>query len=318
VHQQEIVIIPKLPDRHIAWLEKHFICHKYYEAQNKEDFLETIKDSVRGLVTSGFRGYKRDLIESLPNLEIISIWGSGLQAVDLEIAKEKGITVTNTPDHSRIAVAELAIALLLNVGRRIHEADAYVKSGKWEDEGFVKYGLGFFGKTIGIVALGRIGRAVAERAEAFGMKVIYYGPHRKSDVSYQYLDDIRSLARESDFLILCCPETPETTGLITADVLEKLGPEGILINVARGVVVDEDALIDALQKRIIKGAGLDVYVNEPEVPEALRKMENVILVPHIGTATADVRNIRKEMTVENLLKFFNGEPVSGPVYIPPL
>lgn len=317
MNQQEIVVISKLPATHIAWLEKNFICHKYYEADDKNKLLSSVKDKARGLVTSGFRGYNREIVDALPNLEIISVWGAGLQAVDLEIAKERGITVTNTPDNSRIAVAELAMALLLNVGRRINEADVYVKSGNWVEETFVKYGLGFFGKTIGIVALGTIGRAVAERAASFEMNVIYFGPNRKPDVDYQYYDDIRSLAEASDFLVLCCPETPETTGLITAQVLEALGPQGVLINVARGSVVDEKALINALQNGIIKGAGLDVFANEPNVPETLRKLENVVLVPHIGTATEDARNIRKEMTVENLVHYFNGEPVSGPVFIPP-
>ncbi|MGI9378246.1 MAG: 2-hydroxyacid dehydrogenase [Methyloligellaceae bacterium] len=309
--QPEIVVIAKLPDLHMAHLEKNFTCHKLYEAEDREAFLAQHRDTARGVVTNGLRGFKADIIEALPNLEIISVWGAGLQALDLEAARRHGIFVTNTPDNSKIAVAELGIALMLNVGRRIMEADKFVKSGAWASGSFTGYGSGFYEKKLGIVALGTIGRAVAERAASFGMKISYFGPNEKSDVPYTYTYNIVDLARNSDFLMLCCPETPETTGLITSGVLEALGPEGVLINISRGVVVDENALIDALKSGVIKGAGLDVFVDEPNVPDDLRNLENVVLMPHIGTATADVRRIRMEMTVTNLQDYFNGKPLSS-------
>ena len=307
--QPEIIVIAKLPDEHMAHLEKHFTCHQLHDAADREAFLAQHRDKARGLVTSGFRGFKADIIEALPNLEIISVWGAGLQALDLDAARAHGIVVTNTPDNSKIAVAELGMALMLNVGRRVMEADKYVKSGAWKPESFTRYGSGFYGKKLGIVALGTIGRAVADRAASFGMAISYFGPNEKKDIPYAYEDNILDLARNSDFLMLCCPETPETTGLITSEVLKALGPEGVLINISRGVVVDEDALIEALKSGTIKGAGLDVFVDEPNVPEDLRNLENVVLVPHIGTATADVRRIRKEMTVTNLQDYFSGKPL---------
>ena len=255
-------------------------------------------------------------MEALPNLEMISIWGAGLQAVDLDVVKEKGIILTNTPDNSRIAVADLAMALLLSVARQTSEGDRFVKSGDWANAPFDEQGIGLYGKTCGIIALGTIGRAVAQRAAGFDMEVAYFGPNKKDDVEYAYYDDLLKMAAASDFLMVCCPELPETVGLVTGEVIRALGPDGILVNVGRGICVDEEALIVALQEKAIAGAGLDVYQTEPDIPARLRALDNAVLVPHVGTGTRDIRNIRKEMCLKNLQAFFAGEPVLAPVYWP--
>lgn len=315
--QPDILLTTKLPDPALKGLAENFTCHKLYEADDKDALLREVGGKVRAMVTSGFRGYDRALLDALPKLEFIAVWGAGLQALDLDAARERGIGVMNTPDNSKIAVAELGLALLLSVSRRICESDVFVKSGRWENEAFGRLGVGLYGKTCGVVALGVIGRAVADRAAAFGMKVCYFGPRKKADAPYDYYDDVEALAKASDFLILCCPETPETRGLIDARVLKALGPQGILVNIARGAVVDEDALITALQDGTIRAAASDVFVHEPKVPEALRKLDNAVLVPHIGSSTEDVRRIRNEKVVANLKAYFAGEPLPEPPVVAP-
>ncbi|MGI9423992.1 MAG: 2-hydroxyacid dehydrogenase [Hyphomicrobiaceae bacterium] len=307
----DILIASRVPPASLAHLEENFNCHKLYEADDRDAFLGPLKDKIRGVVTTGLRGYDRALLEALPKLEMISIHGAGLQACDLQAAKDHNVIVTNTPDNSKIAVAELAIALMLAAARRVSESDAFVKSGEWASRSFGKTGTGLYGKACGVVALGTIGRAVADRASAFGMDVAYFGPRKKSDAPYRYVSDVTELARDSDFLILCCPELPETRGLITADVLNALGADGILINVSRAIVTDEPALIKALQDGTIKAAGLDVFMNEPNIAAEFLELSNAVLVPHIGTATSDIMKIRKELTVANLKAFFDGSDVTN-------
>ncbi|WP_026379472.1 2-hydroxyacid dehydrogenase [Afifella pfennigii] len=312
----EILLAAKLPPEHAAAIEKEFTVHRLLEADDRDAFLRQVGPSVRGVVTSGVRGFDKALLDALPLCEIVSVWGAGLQALDLNAARARGIAVTNTPDDSKIAVAELGMALLLAAARWVPDGDRFVRDGRWASESYSRLGTGLAGKTCGIVALGTIGRAVAARAAAFDMRVAYFGPRKKDDVAYRYYADVKALAVDSDFLVLCCPETEETRGLIDADVLAALGAGGILVNVARGKVVEEAALTEALGAGTIRAAALDVFANEPEVPEALRRSERLVAVPHIGTQIEDVREKRKRLTVENLKAYFAGEPLPGPVHVP--
>ncbi len=309
----DVLIAVKLPPETIELLEEIFTCHTLFESDDRDAFLKDIGETPTAMVTNGLNGYKRDLVEALPNLKMISVWGAGLQALDLDCAREKGIMVTNTPDDSKLAVSDLGMGLLLATARQIADGDSFINTGDWSNRPFGRNGIGVMGKTLGIVALGTIGRGVAKRAQGFDMNVLYYGPNKKDDVDYKYYTDVKAMAADSDFLMLCCPETPDTVGLITADVLKALGPDGILINIARGAVVDEPALIKALQDGVIWGAGLDVFADEPNVPKELRELDNVVCVPHVGTSTLDIRRIRKEKCVENLKLFFAGKDVLSPV-----
>lgn len=251
-------------------------------------------------------------MEALPKLEIIASFGTPNGTVDLAAAKERGVVVANTPDSIQELVAELAMGLAVAIMRKVCETDRFVRAGKWM-AGPPPMGRGLIGKTCGIVALGRIGRGVARRAEAFGMSVCYHGPRRKDDVSYPYYSNLEEMAGRADCLIVTCPLTPATRGLISERVLNALGPDGFLVNVARGPVVDEQALIAALKERRIAGAALDVFWDEPRVPEALFPLENVVLMPHMGTATLDVREERGRKVLANLSAHFAGQPVPYPL-----
>lgn len=292
-------------------LEKHFDVIRLWKERDPEAVLQDRKDDIVAIASVYFVPVSRKLIESLPNLEIISQFAVGYDNIDLEAARERGVAVTNTPDVLTDDTADTALSLLLATARRICEADMYVRVGKWLN-GPMPLGVNLRGKKAGIVGMGRIGQAIAKRCEAFGLTILYQGPRRK-DVPYQYYEDVHDLAADSDFLIAACPGGKATAGLIDARVLEALGPRGILVNISRGSVVDENALIEALQERRILAAGLDVYAHEPHVPEAFISMDNVVLLPHIGSATFETRTVMGRLVVDNLLAHFNGNPLLTPV-----
>lgn len=291
-------------------LEQEFAVHKLWQGGDFESRIAPVADRIRALVTLGTVGADARLIDALPKLEIIASSGAGLGSIDLVRAKERGIVVTNTPDGEALAesVADLAFGMLLGLARRIYESDRFVRDGKWAQDEF-PLGTAVGGKRFGIIGLGSIGRRAARRAEAFGMTVRYHGPRRKADVSYRYYDTLHALARDADFLLVCCPARRETRNLIDATVLDALGPNGILINVARGSIVDEAALINALREKRIAGAALDVYANEPQVPPELTALDNTLLTPHIGSATHEIRSARGERVLTNLRSHFSGRPV---------
>lgn len=250
------------------------------------------------------------MIGMLPNLEIISQFGVGYDNIDIHAAKEREIVVTNTPDLVTNDTADTALALMLMTARRFVEADAYVRIGKWEASGPIGLGHRLGGKTVGIVGLGRIGQAIATRAEAFGCTIKYTGRGKK-DVPYDFISDLKNLAQESDFLVLSCAATPETEKMIDHDVLAALAQNGYLINVSRGSVVNEEDLLIALRNKSIKGAGLDVFENEPHVPDAMKTMDNVVILPHIGTATHETRSEMAHLVIENIKRWFaSGETLT--------
>lgn len=293
-------------------LERSFSVIRLAKESDPEATLQEHRNDIVGIIASPMKKVNRHLIEALPNLEIISQFGIGVDNIDLQAAKERHVAVTNTPDLVTNDTADIALSLLLSCARRTVEGDAYVRVGHWVN-GPMPLGVTLTGKTVGIVGLGRIGQAVARRASAFDMNVIYYGRHEKPEFSYSYYPELMKLAEDSDFMILTVSGGPETRHLVNIDVLKALGPEAFLINVARGSVIDEEALLIALRNKDIAGAGLDVFDNEPHVPEALYTMDNVVLLPHIGTATAETRKKMGQLVIENLRAHFDGNPLKTPV-----
>lgn len=294
-------------------LENHFDVIRLWKERDPERVLQERRSDIVAIASFHYVPVSRTLIESLPNLEIIAQFATGTDNIDLAAAKARGIPVTNTPDVLTDDTADTGMALLLACARRVCEGDMYVRVGKWHN-GPMPLGVTLRGKKAGIVGMGKIGQAVARRCQAFGMDIYYHGP-RKKDVPYHFSEDIHALATISDFLFLCCPGGPATAGLVDGPVLESLGDRGILINIARGSVVDEPALVEALEKRRILAAGLDVFAHEPNVPEALISMDNVVLLPHIGSATIETRTVMGRLVVENLLAHFNGHPLKTPVRV---
>jgi lactate dehydrogenase-like 2-hydroxyacid dehydrogenase len=308
----EIVVAPRLYQPVMQRLESEFTIHPLWEAKEPLAFLASAADRVRGFAS--FTGYPvpAKLMEALPKLEIVATMSVGTDHIDLATAKVRGIAVTNAPDVLTDCVADLGMGLTINLARNLVAADRFVRAGDWA-KGLFPLANKLGGATMGIVGLGRIGKAVAKRAEAFGMRIVYYGRRRVPEADYPFYDDLVAMARDSDYLMLTCPGGEATRNLIDAKVIAALGPEGRLVNIARGSVVDQPALIAALQSRQLAGAALDVYADEPRVPEALMKLDNVVLAPHIASATHATRRAMGDLMIDNLLAHFAGKPLLTPV-----
>ncbi len=268
---------------------------------------------IRGIAGSGESKVPRALMDQLPALEVVSIMGVGYDGVDVAAAMERKISVTHTPGVLNDEVADLAIGLMLSIARRIPQADQYVRAGRWGKEGVMPLTRKVSGARLGIVGLGRIGQAIAKRAEAFSMSIAYTGRHAQPGVPYTYYPTATKLAGKVDFLVVITPGGAGTRHLINAEVLQALGSKGYLINVARGSVVDEAALVDALTNGVIAGAGLDVFEKEPHPPEALWAMDNVVLTPHIASATWQTRQDMADLAANNLHAHFAGQKLLSPV-----
>lgn len=273
---------------------------------------EALAPRIVAVAGSGESSVPRPLLERLSAARVVSVFGVGYDGVDVPAAIERGIPVTHTPGVLSDDVADLAIALMLAVARRIAEADRFVREGRWP-QGPLALGRKVSGARLGIVGMGRIGQAIAQRAAAFGMRIAYTARTPKADLPHAFVPDVRALAGQSDFLVVITPGGAGTRHLINAEVLAALGPKGFLINVARGSVVDEPALIQALQAGTIAGAGLDVFANEPQVPEALRQMPQVVLSPHTASATAETRQAMADLAFANLRAGVEGQPLLTPV-----
>lgn len=267
---------------------------------------------VRAVAGSGDSKVSAELMAQLPALELISIMGVGYDGVDVAAAKARGVMVTHTPNVLNDDVADLAISLMLCAARQLPAADRFVRSGQWL-KGPMPLARKMSGARLGLVGMGRIGQAIAQRAQAFGMQIAYHTRTPKADVPYAHHADLLSLARDSDFLVLITPGGAGTRHLVNAQVLQALGPKGILVNVARGSVVDEAALIEALEGGVIGGAALDVFEDEPRVPQRLMDLPQVVLVPHIGSATGQTRQAMADLAFGNLREHFAGRPVLTPV-----
>lgn len=296
----------------IAAMREHFTVHWATAPDRVPAAVAAHATEIRGLATEPAYGASAELIAQLPHLEIIASQGVGMDRVDLPAARARGIPVTATPNMLGPAVAELAMALVLACARRVVEADRFVREGGWL-EGLLPLGTGLTGKTLGIVGLGQIGSEVARRAVGFDMTVLYTGPRAKPDKPYEYVPDLVDLTRRSDVLIIACRGGPETRGIVSAGVMAALGPRGILVNVARGSVVDEPALIAALKSGAIASAGLDVFASEPDVAPALLALPNVIVQPHHGSGTLETRTAMGQRVIDNLCAWFAGKALLGQV-----
>lgn len=268
--------------------------------------------AVEVLVTSSRHGCDQALLDALPGLRAICSFGVGYDAIDVDAARRRGIVISNTPDVLNDCVADLALGLILDCARRMSASDRFVRAGGWLSGSF-PLGRQVSGKRLGIVGLGRIGRAVAHRALGFAMAVQYHNARPAPEAAFRYEPSLLELARWADFLVLTCPGGPRTHHLVSAEVLDALGPEGILINVARGSVVDEAALVRALEEGRLGGAGLDVYADEPNVPDALRTRDDVVLLPHIGSGTLETRLAMENLVFDNLAAFLGRGRLLTPV-----
>jgi len=308
----EILILTPIYGPTEKALEQEYSVRKLWERPDPRAYLQQPHPDIRAAVTSGVVGFRGEQIANLSGLEIIACFGLAHGTLDLKVAQERGIVVTNTPDASADSVADLGMGLIFAVMRRICEADRFVRAGAWE-KGPFPMATALKGKQCGIVGLGKIGRGIAKRAEACGMKICYFGPRQKTDVTYPYYPDLLAMVRDVDCLVVACPDRPETRNLVNDAVLQALGKQGFIVNVARGSVVDESALIKALTTKTIAGAALDVFADEPRVARALLGLENTVLTAHIGTSTQEIREERSALLLSNLRAYFAGRPVLTPV-----
>jgi len=305
-----LLVSNMMPHIQEALAAKHTL-HRLYEAENRQVFLASVANRIEGVATMG----KADagLIDVLPNLKIISSFGVGYDGVNATHAASRNIVVTNTPDVLNDDVANIAVTFVLTCSRRFSEWERFARAGLWENEGDPPLARAINGRKVGILGLGRIGKDIARKLEVFGCLIGYHGRSRQSDQSYEFYDDLTEMARDCDFLIAICPGGEATRGIVNRQVLEALGPDGTFINVARGSVHDEDALIEALASGKLGHAGLDVFAAEPKIPERLRRLDNVTLQPHQGSATIETRRAMGDLVANNLLRFFDGKGAVTPV-----
>ena len=308
-----LLLIGNATPRMMDQLSGRFVIHKLAEVDDLDAFVKDKGPAIEAVATNGHDGVKPDLMAALANLKVISCYGVGYDAIDATSAAGRGIMVTHTPNVLNNDVANTAIMLMLAVSRCLVRDDTWVRSGKWKSQGNAPLTRSIEGKPVGILGMGRIGQTIAAKLQAFNCSVIYHSRSEKPDIPYRYYDDLTRMAQEIDYLVVITPGGAATHHLVNRRVIEALGPEGTLINVARGPVVDEGELVKALQDGRLGGAGLDVFENEPDVPDALLGMDNVVLTPHVGSATVETRQAMGDLTVENLVRFFAEGKVTSPV-----
>jgi len=307
MRQTAIFLASRVPPFLMASLEAHFEVHLRDKMPSPEGM-----SRIRAIVGGGEAQIDKALMDQLPALEMIAICGVGYDGVDVAQAKARGVPVTHTPDVLNDDVADLAIALMLSIARQVPQSDQFVRANRWVEGGF-PLTRKVTGAKLGIVGIGRIGQAIAKRAAAFDMDIRYTARSARTGLAYTYVADVVQLAEQVDFLVVITPGGAATRHLINAQVLQALGPKGYLINVARGSVVDEAALIEALQNQTIAGAALDVYPDEPRVHEALRALPNVVLTPHMASGTAQTRKAMSDLCLANLQAHLAGTALLTPV-----
>ncbi|MEQ1901067.1 MAG: 2-hydroxyacid dehydrogenase [Devosia sp.] len=305
----EILQTHKLLDSCEAALAKRYTVHKLHEAADRDALLAEVGGTVRAIAGGAVDGA---LMDRLPKLEIIANFGVGYDSIDTAAARARNIRVTNTPNVLNDAVAEIAIGLMIALARRIPQADQFVRQGKWL-KGTYAFATELNGKTLGIVGLGRIGKEIAVRAQAMKMRIVYHGRKRKPDEPFVYYDKLADMARDADWLLIIAPGGKGTDKIVSREVLTALGPEGYIVNMARGTLIDEAAMVEMLVSGKLGGAALDVFEKEPHVPEALFALDNVVLSPHQGSATRQTRDKMGALVVANLEAHFAGEVLPSAV-----
>ena len=288
--------------------------HYLTDAHDPDAFIKEIGGKI-GAIAIAMTHNKLDaaFMQKFPKLELISSFGVGYDHVDAKWAGAHGIIVTNTPDVLNEEVADTALGLLLCTAREFPQAERYLRAGKWPGGHYPLSRATLRGRTVGIVGLGRIGKAIARRLEAFGVDVVYHSRNPQAGVKYKYYPKLLDMARDVDTLMVIVPGGSATQNMIDAEVLKALGPNGIIINMARGSVVDEPALIEALKNKTIYAAGLDVFAKEPHVPQELIEMDNVVLLPHLGSASVATRTAMDQLVVDNIVAWAAGKPPLTPV-----
>lgn len=307
MNKPEIVVIAPLPPFFAKPLHEHFIVHDLHGARDRRVFIDEVSPRVRAMVAFGGSQISAEQLGNFPHLEMVAVFGVGYDGIPVAACAEKKIKVTNTPDVLNDEVADTTLALTLMTLRQFAETQKFVERGDWL-KGQYPLTRSLWGKTVGIIGLGRIGKAIADRLEAFKTTVVYHG-RSKQDVDYQFYPSLVEMARDVDVLIAITPGGAGTKHLVNADVLSALGPDGYFINVARGSVCDEAALVAAIENKTIAGAGLDVFEGEPKVPESLFNRPNVVLFPHVASATLETRTAMGNLVIENLRLHFDGKPV---------
>ncbi|AJJ01159.1 D-isomer specific 2-hydroxyacid dehydrogenase, NAD binding domain protein [Yersinia pseudotuberculosis IP 32953] len=304
--KQAVLIIAPVMDYLTEKLEQTFTVHKLYQVTDQAEFLAEQGKNIKGIVTRGDIGVTNEVLALLPEVQIISIFGVGTDAVDLDYTRERNIIVTTTPGVLTDDVADTALGLIIATSRRFYQASQFLRAGEWPN-GSLPLSSKVTGKRLGIFGMGRIGRAIARRAVGFDMQIAYTDTVHDSSLPYQYVPDLISLAKQSDILVVAISGGKDSAGLVDKAIFAAMPNHGILINIARGSMVNQDDLISALQQQQIGGAGLDVFADEPHVPQALIEMDNVFLLPHIASATTDTRIQMSDIVFSNILAHFSGE-----------
>lgn len=311
--KRDLLLIGMATPRMLDRFAKNFVVHWTDEIDDLDGFIGENGDRIEAVATNGHDGVAPELMENLSNLKVISCYGVGYDAIDVGKAVERGIVVTHTPNVLNADVANTAIMLMLAVSRRLVRDDRWVRSGDWKAKGNAPLTRSMEGKPVGILGLGRIGETIAEKLSAFDCDVVYHSRSPREDMSWRYYSDLVAMARDVDYLVVITPGGAGTRKLVNRGVMEALGPEGTLINVSRGSVVDEAEMVAALADGRLGNAGLDVFENEPDVPEALLAMDNVVLTPHVGSATEETRQAMGDLTVDNLNAYFADGKAISPV-----
>ncbi|CNH81326.1 2-hydroxyacid dehydrogenase [Yersinia vastinensis] len=304
--KQAVLIIAPVMDYLTQKLEQNFTVHKLFQMTDPTEFLAEQGKNIKGIVTRGDIGVTNEVLALLPEVQIISIFGVGTDAVDLDMTRERNIIVTTTPGVLTDDVADTALGLIIATSRRLCQADKFLRAGQWPHSS-LPLSSKVTGKRLGIFGMGRIGQAIARRAVGFDMQIAYTDTVHIESLPYQYVPDLMSLAQQSDILVVAISGGKDSAGLVNKTTFAVMPNHALLINIARGSMVNQDDLIHALQQQEIGGAGLDVFADEPNVPQALIEMDNVVLLPHIASATTETRIQMSDIVFSNILAHFSGE-----------